>query len=109
MDDMQSADAGAGLPASAELPAPGPPAAGPPAAGPPAAGTPAGDASGPEPAPRGEPAATLRDPRVLAALDRLGELDDLGVDDHVAVYDAVHHDLRDALADAVSRDADDPR
>jgi hypothetical protein len=46
---------------------------------------------------------------VAAALDRLAELDDLGVDDHVAVYDAVHGDLRDALADAVSRDSNDPR
>lgn len=50
-----------------------------------------------------------RDPRVAAALDRLTALDSLDVDDHVAVYDAVHRDLRDALADAVSRDTNDAR
>jgi hypothetical protein len=49
------------------------------------------------------------DPRVAAALDRLAALDSLGVDDHVGVYDAVHRDLRDALADAPSRDSNDPR
>lgn len=54
-------------------------------------------------------AGQLRDPRVAAALDRLATLDRLGVDDHVGVYDAVHRDLRDALADAVSRDPNDPR
>ena len=52
---------------------------------------------------------TPPDPRVAAALDRLAALDNLGVDEHVAVYDAVHRDLRDALADAVSRDTNDPR
>jgi hypothetical protein len=69
------------------------------------------DAATDQPAP---PAAdgqdgTPADPRVAAALDRLAALDSLGVDEHVAVYDAVHRDLRDALADAVSRDTNDPR
>ena len=44
------------------------------------------------------------DPRVQAALARLARLDDLDVDEHVEVYDAVHRDLRDALAGAASRD-----
>jgi len=44
------------------------------------------------------------DPRVQSALDRLTGLDDLDVSEHVAVYDAVHRDLRDALAGEPNRD-----
>jgi hypothetical protein len=35
---------------------------------------------------------------VARALDRLGELDDRPVVEHVEVYDAVHRLLQDALA-----------
>jgi hypothetical protein len=45
----------------------------------------------------------LPDPRVQAALAHLARLDHLDVDEHVEVYDAVHRDLRDALAGAASR------
>ena len=51
--------------------------------------------------------ATPSDPRVVAALERLTSLDDLPVDEHVAVYAAAHRDLRDALAEAASRDTTD--
>ncbi len=48
------------------------------------------------------------DSRVAAALDRLPGLDDVPVEEHPAVYAAVHSDLRDALADAAGRDTSDP-
>jgi hypothetical protein len=38
-------------------------------------------------------------PTVDAAVDRLAELDDLPTGEHVAIYDAVHRQLQDALAD----------
>lgn len=41
-------------------------------------------------------------PGVESALSRLDTLDALGVEDHAPVYDAVHRDLRDALADAAT-------
>lgn len=48
------------------------------------------------------------DPRVQAALARLARLDELDVHEHVEVYDAIHRDLRDALAGAVSGDPSVP-
>ncbi len=39
------------------------------------------------------------DASVDAALSRLGELETLPVREHVAVFDAVHADLQDRLAD----------
>lgn len=60
---------------------------------------PSGAAAGPVEA--GNP---LPDPRVQAAFARLARLDDLDVDEHVQVYDAIHRDLRDALTGAASRD-----
>ena len=67
--------------------------------------------------PAAEPAEeTIPDPRVGSALNRLADIDDLPVDDHVAVYDQVHRDLREALAEAgsapettSSSGVDDPR
>jgi hypothetical protein len=38
-------------------------------------------------------------PTVDAAVERLAELDDLPTGEHVAIYDAVHRQLQDALAD----------
>ena len=38
-------------------------------------------------------------PAVDAAVERLAELDALPTSEHVAVYDAVHRQLQDALAD----------
>ena len=67
---------------------------------------------GSEPAPDGTPAVPVEeassDPRVAAALERLTSLDELSIDDHVAVYDAAHRDLQEALAEAASRDTTDP-
>ncbi|WP_159664081.1 hypothetical protein, partial [Streptomyces mexicanus] len=37
------------------------------------------------------------DPRVDAALERLGDVDHLATDGHVEVYEDVHQGLRDAL------------
>jgi hypothetical protein len=38
-------------------------------------------------------------PTVDSAVERLTELDGLGTGEHVAIYDAVHRQLQDALAD----------
>ena len=49
------------------------------------------------------PQATVPEPTgvpiVDAAVERLAELDALPTSEHVAVYDAVHRQLQDALAD----------
>ena len=58
----------------------------------------------PEIAEPDQPPDEAGDPRVRSALGRLTPLDELDVEDHVPVYDAVHRDLQDALADA----ADEP-
>jgi hypothetical protein len=55
-----------------------------------------------------ETAGSPPDPRVQAALARLARLDALDVREHVEVYDAIHRDLRDALAGAPSRDPSVP-
>ena len=41
------------------------------------------------------------DPAVDGVLDQMGDLDDLAVDDHVAVFEQAHEQLRRAL-DATS-------
>jgi len=68
------------------------------------------DAPSPHPTPdaTGTSGESPTDPRVAAALDRLPSLDDVPVEEHPAVYAAVHGDLRDALADAAGRDITDP-
>lgn len=38
--------------------------------------------------------------RVDAAIERLGTLDELPVDEHAAVYNAVHEELRASLTEA---------
>ena len=52
------------------------------------------------PAPRPPQASAGADQQVLEALDQLKQLDALPVDEHAAVYDAVHRALAGALADA---------
>ena len=53
-------------------------------------------------------AATPWRPQGLGGAPAAGELDKLDVNEHAAVYDAVHRDLRDALADAATGDVADP-
>ena len=127
MDDTQAPDAtpeatpeatpGAGapdpLPVQGSAPGPDvPPAA--PVGQAPAGQTPADHASASQtpadhtPADQAPADQAPADPRVAAALDRLTSLDDLTVDDHVAVYDAAHRDLQEALDEAASRDTTDP-
>jgi hypothetical protein len=62
------------------------------------------DESEPEGAADAEAADVIRPeptgvPPVDAAVERLAELDDLPTGEHVAIYDAVHRQLQDALAD----------
>ena len=64
----------------------------------------AGDASA-DVAPRVESTAdstteSTGHPAVDQVLERLAELDDVPVDQHVSIFDAVHRDLRDALVAA---------
>jgi hypothetical protein len=51
-----------------------------------------------EPLATGEPPAT-GEPRVDAALSRLGELDELPLPDHPAVYESIHEELVEVLGD----------
>ncbi|WP_245623150.1 hypothetical protein [Spirillospora albida] len=61
--------------------------------------------SGPGETPEGAPAAEpTGDPRVDAALARLGELPGRPVPEHVEIYEDVHHRLQEILASA----GDDP-
>lgn len=46
-----------------------------------------------------QPRPTTGEPAVDAALSRLDHLDEAPVSEHVAVYDDVHRNLQDALAD----------
>jgi hypothetical protein len=45
------------------------------------------------------------DPRVTAAVDRLDELAAKAPAEHVEIYEQVHRDLQDALADAADEGA----
>ena len=47
-------------------------------------------------------------PAVDAILQRLGDLDERPVAEHVAAYERIHADLQDALADAADRSDDGP-
>jgi hypothetical protein len=49
-------------------------------------------------------APTEADPRVGAAVRRLDELGDLPPAEHVEVYESVHHDLQESLAEAAGDD-----
>lgn len=49
------------------------------------------------------------DAQVEAALERLGPLDELPVDEHVAVYDEVHRDLHAALVEPTEQSEGDER
>ncbi|MFD7992798.1 hypothetical protein [Streptomyces mexicanus] len=60
-----------------------------------AAGEPGPDPAAP--APLDVPRTPTGDPRVDAALERLGDVDHLATDGHVEVYEDVHQGLRDAL------------
>jgi hypothetical protein len=53
----------------------------------------------PEPGPRPEPQ-SFGDERVDRAVERLSELDERAVGDHVEVFDDIHGRLRDALEEA---------
>lgn len=46
-----------------------------------------------------EDASTGTDPRVAEVLDDLHQLDDLGVDQHVAVFETAHAKLRGLLTE----------
>jgi hypothetical protein len=64
----------------------------------------AADGTGPEAADGTGAADVIRPeptgvPTVDAAVERLAELDDLPTGEHVAIYDAAHRQLQDALAD----------
>lgn len=52
---------------------------------------------------------TTGEPRVDAALRRLGELDDLPVSEHPPVFERVHASLVDVLGELRSAAADDTR
>jgi hypothetical protein len=56
-------------------------------------------ATQPEPGPRPEPQ-SFGDERVDRAVERLSELDERAVGDHVEVFDDIHGRLRDALEEA---------
>ena len=51
------------------------------------------------------PAAEPPDPRVAAAVDRLDELASKDPAEHVEIYEQVHRELQDALADAADERA----
>lgn len=51
---------------------------------------------------------TVGNPAVDAILQRLGDLDERPVTEHVAGYERIHADLQDALADATDRSDDGP-
>ena len=51
------------------------------------------------------PVAEPSDPRVAAAVDRLDELAAKDPAEHVEIYEQVHRDLQDALADAADERA----
>ncbi len=98
-DDVHPPDAGPEQPEQPEQPEPAEPAEQP------------EQPEQPEPAaePAAEPPAeppAEADPRVASALDRLDGLDEVDVDEHATIYDAVHRDLRDAMAAAETPAAD---
>lgn len=63
-----------------------------------------GDATGPATLPDGG----IGQPRVDAALAELSRLPDLPVDEHVAVFDAIHQGLLDSLGDAAGTPTAEP-
>lgn len=53
------------------------------------------------------PAEQEPDDQIAGALERLGPLDEMPVDEHVAVYDEVHRDLHAALTDPPAGESPD--